>query len=78
MPVAPTVKAHASVTMPSRLCRSSHLARGRVCRTSPKSSLRMKGAYSTTPETIATSSKQAHEAQEELARQPGEQVHMQL
>ncbi len=78
MPVPPTTNAHTSVTMPSRLCRSSHFTRlDRSRRTSPNASLRMNGAYSTTPVTMATSSKQAHEAEEKLARQTRKQVHMQ-
>jgi hypothetical protein len=45
MPVAPTTIAQVSVTMPSRLCRSSHFTRAeRSRRTSPKRSLRMNGA----------------------------------
>src|SRR5262245_26974220 len=45
-PVAPTTSAHASVTMPSRLCRSSHFVLGaRSLRTVPNASLRMNGAY---------------------------------
>ena len=54
-PVSPTTKAQTSVTMPSRLCRSSHLSRvEREARTVPNSSFFMNGPYSTTPDTMAT------------------------
>ncbi|CFW42639.1 Uncharacterised protein [Bordetella pertussis] len=53
-PVRPTTKAQTRVTMPSRLCRSSHFRRlEREARTVPKSSFFMNGPYSTTPETMA-------------------------
>ncbi len=43
-PVTPTTKAQTSVTMPSRLCRSSHFRRvERAARTVPNSSFFMKG-----------------------------------
>jgi hypothetical protein len=70
-PVAPTTSAHTSVTMPSRLCRSSHFRRAvRPWRTVPKSSLRMKGAYSTTPETMATISSRPMKPRKSLPGRP--------
>ena len=71
IPVPPTTKAQTSVTMPSMLCRSSHLRRGRLSRrTVPNSSLRMNGEYSTTPETIATSSSSPMKPRNSLPGKP--------
>ena len=71
MPVPPTTNAHTSVTMPSRLCRSSHFTRvERSRRTSPNASLRMKGAYSTTPVTMATSSSKPMKPRNSLPGRP--------
>ncbi len=59
-PVTPTTSAQASVTTPSRLCRSSHFKRReRSRRTVPNSSFRVNGPYSTMPEMIAITNSSA-------------------